>query len=202
MSVTLPVWPEGSPLALACETHRLTLAFCPAPGPRTEQSSAVRAAASVLLTRAGLNAPVIGRQPDGQPLWPAGWVGSLTHSRTLGAAALAPAAALRSLGLDLEDPTRLKPALWPHVLTPAELATATPDRAAATFSAKEAIYKALAPLTPEVPGFHDVDVIWSADGGFRAQPAAGRTTTPLLVQLRGLALPHADHVLALCWLPH
>lgn len=202
MSVMMPVWPEGSPLALACLKHCLTLAFCPAPGPRAEQSIAVRAAASALLTRAGLPAPVIGRQADGQPLWPPGWVGSLTHSRTLGAAALAPASALRSLGIDLEDPTRLKPALWPHVLTPAELATATPERAAATFSAKEAIYKALAPLSTEVPGFHDVDVIWSDTGEFRVQPAAGRTPTSLLVQLRGLALPHADHVLALCWLPH
>jgi 4'-phosphopantetheinyl transferase EntD len=202
MSVTLPTWPEGSPLATVCEQHRIAVAFCPAPGSYAEKSAAVRVVASALLARAGLLAAEIGRHPDGQPLWPDGWVGSLTHSRTLGAAALAPAAALRSLGIDLEDPTRLKPALWPHVLTPAELAIATPARAAAAFSAKEAIYKTLGPLTPELPGFHDVDLLWSDTGEFRVQPAAGRTTTSLLSSLRGLAQPHADHVLALCWLPH
>jgi 4'-phosphopantetheinyl transferase EntD len=202
MNATMPTGPEGSPLALACHTHRIALAFCPTPGSYAEKSLAVRAAASALLTRSGVSSPTIARHADGQPLWPTGWVGSLTHSRTLGAATLAPAAALRSLGVDLEDPARMRPALWPHVLAPAELAIATPARAAATFSAKEALYKTIAPLTRDLPGFHDVELIWTDTGEFRVQPAAGRAPRPFLTALRGLAVPHADHVLALCWLPH
>lgn len=202
----LPTPPLPDELARVLKASGIALALRPAPADRPGQSTAVRAVATGLLQARGVTAPHIGRAPDGAPLWPAGWTGSLTHSRHACAAAIAPAATLRSLGIDLEDPARMKRKLWPYILSTPELAAleSLPEpeahaRAAATFSAKEALYKVLAPLGGRVPGFREVELRWSAPARFTVHACADVPCLP--AGLDGFACTLGPHVLALAWLP-
>ena len=99
----------------------IQVALCPVPSDRAGQSAAVRVCACDLLRAHAVNAPHIGRHESGAPLWPEGWVGSLTHSAGWGAVAVARTESIRAVGIDLEDPQRMKRALWAHVLTPSEI---------------------------------------------------------------------------------
>ena len=113
---------------------------------------------------------------DGVPGWPAGVVGSITHAGGWCAAAVARAAAVRSLGIDGEDLARVdgEPDWLRLVLRPAEreaLAGLDPDevgrRALVVFSAKESFYKCQFPLTRVRLDFQDVEVVVRAEeGGF------------------------------------
>ncbi|MCX6936466.1 MAG: 4'-phosphopantetheinyl transferase superfamily protein [Verrucomicrobia bacterium] len=202
-------WPAEHLLAAAQRAFGIDLTLFPVPADRSSQSAAVRAAAADLLRARGVVDPHIRRSADGAPLWPVGWTGSLSHSRTWGAAAIAPASALRSLGIDLEDPARMKPKLWPYLLCPPELAeldalteTAANRRVAAVFSAKEALYKTLAPLGGRVPGFKEVELRWTPDDRFTAHlflPRLDEASWPR--GLTGFVCQTHEHLLALAWLP-
>jgi 4'-phosphopantetheinyl transferase EntD len=76
--------------------------------------------------------------------------------------AIASTARYRGIGLDIEKINRVVPSTWPTILHPTELrqlrTLPEPEQtafAARIFSAKEAVYKALAPLCApeELPGF-------------------------------------------------
>jgi enterobactin synthetase component D len=73
-----------------------------------------RVAARLALTRLDGHAPDVPIGTSGEPQWPATRVGSITHSRDLAAAAVAPRAQVGALGIDIEhvvDPPALD-ALW------------------------------------------------------------------------------------------
>lgn len=118
---------------------------------------------------------------DRRPLWPEGVVGSITHTHGYGAAVAAPARQIRAIGVDAEVIGRVKPALWPKVCTPQEIAwlERLPQReqeqlAALVFSAKEAFYKCQYGLTQGWVGFQDVALDLAAcdprDGQFAVLP--------------------------------
>ena len=105
---------------------------------------------------ASLGGPRVALVPnaDRSPTWPAGFVGSLSHSRALCAAVVAREAHALALGLDLEPDGPLDADLVATVCTPAErraieaAAPATGLRLAKRlFSAKEAFYKCQYPVT-------------------------------------------------------
>lgn len=118
---------------------------------------------------------------DRAPLWPAGVVGSITHtgagSRAFAAAVVARASEVRALGVDAELAEPLGENLLPRVLVPAEQAFVdTLDGrergliAMLYFSAKEAFYKCQYPLTQRFLGFHEVQVTFELERNrFRAQ---------------------------------
>jgi enterobactin synthetase component D len=100
-----------------------------------------------------------------EPVWPPGWVGAITHSARIAAAAVAPSSVLVGVGIDTED--FLSDAALDDVLQAAvsegEIARATAaaagwddERALATliFSAKESLFKCVYPL---VQRFLDFD---------------------------------------------
>ncbi|MBB6421403.1 4'-phosphopantetheinyl transferase [Streptomyces sp. AK010] len=111
------------------------------------------------------------------PCWPEGLVGSMTHCAGYRGAALGPASALLSIGIDAE----------PHRPVPERLAQAVSlleERAALArltavyphihaerllFSAKEAVYKAWFPLTRSWLGFDEATVSFLPDGRFTAR---------------------------------
>jgi 4'-phosphopantetheinyl transferase EntD len=196
-------------LSAVRQNFGIDLTLFPVPADRGGQSAAVRAAAAGLLRARGVAEPHIGRSNEGAPLWPAGWTGSLSHSRTRGAAAIAPATALRSLGIDLEDPQRMKKKLWPYLMSPPELAgldtlteSAANRRVAAVFSAKEAIYKTLAPLGGRVPGFKEVELRWSSGERFTAHLFPPRPEDAAWPRgLSGFVGQKHEHLIALAWLP-
>jgi phosphopantetheine--protein transferase-like protein len=203
----LSVWPTDHPLDVVQRKHGIQVALCPVPADRAGQSAAVRACACELLRARGVNSPHIGRHANGAPIWPDGWVGSLTHSTGRGAVAVARADSIHAVGIDLEYPRRMKRALWAHVLTPTEinaLADLPEDvankRVTASFCAKEAIYKALSPLGGRVPGFHDVELVWDKGGGFTPRSTTAEAPAHLH-NLIGITATHHEHILALTWLP-
>lgn len=142
--------------------------------------------------------------PDRAPAWPAGFVGTITHSRHLCAAAAARAADAASLGLDLEPATPLKEDLVARILGREErawLAARPPgDRlllAKLVFSAKEAFYKCQHPLTGRFLEFHDVCLALDLDAGaFTATVAPDKCALPPGVRVSGRFLLAGDHVVA------
>jgi len=124
----------------------------------------------------------------GAPAWPAGYTGSITHCAGYAAAAVAPAAAVRSVGVDAEPDQPLPQRVLGAVALAAERVMLRDLAAAASgpcwdrllFSAKESVYKAWFPLTARWLGFPDASIsISPADGTFAARllvswpPAAG-----------------------------
>jgi len=146
---------------------------------RTHESDTARLLARDLLRGHGVAGEEIARHAEGFPVWPEGWVGSLSHSAGWCAAALAPGAVMGGVGVDIENPARMKPEMWAHIMTPAERgelerhctggdAWERAIAATAVFSAKEALFKALYPLRRAVPGFLATEIVWLGEGRFRA----------------------------------
>jgi 4'-phosphopantetheinyl transferase EntD len=100
-----------------------------------------------------------------QPLWPSGIVGSITHTPTHCAVAVARRADVLSVGIDVEGYAPLSTELVPLICSEAEYRRLR-DRpghspgiwAKAIFSAKESFYKAYFPETRTLLDFDDVEV--------------------------------------------
>ena len=148
------------------------------PARRQEFMTARECARRALLA---LDEPVvaIGRGEKGQPLWPPGVVGSLTHCRGYRAAALTTDPAVASVGIDAEPDLPLPPGVLRHVAADAEgrslerlrLEHPGPNYDRLLFTAKEAVYKAWYPLERSWLGFEDADVLLHPDGRFTARLA-------------------------------
>jgi 4'-phosphopantetheinyl transferase EntD len=128
-----------------------------------------RAAAAEALRAIDRSGPVP-RGLEGEPCWPEGVVGALTHTRNLVAAAAAPRARLLGLGLDLEPAERkVSGEVSRIVCTPREREWVDRDLAVAgqqrpglclklVFSAKESIFKATFPHARVRLGYHDAEL--------------------------------------------
>ena len=135
---------------------------------RRREFATARACARSALERLGRPAEPILAGEQGEPLWPAGIVGSITHCAGYRAAAVAVAhrSGLLSIGIDAEPHGSLPERLIGRVARAEErsalaaLSDAEPevhwDRL--LFSAKEAVYKAWFPLAGRRLGFADVRV--------------------------------------------
>jgi len=124
-----------------------------------------RNAARHALRRLGIPAATIGRHPeDRDPVWPAGVVGSISHSHGVAAAACAPADRVLGIGLDLERAGPLGDDLVAEICRPDELAHLRElaphpvDWPKQLFTIKEAAYKAWFPRTRTPLEFHAMRV--------------------------------------------
>jgi len=148
---------------------------------RMEQFTAGRVCSRIALGRLGVAAttPIL-RGDDRAPIWPPGFIGSISHTDTWCAAAVARADDIRSLGIDLESSTPLKEELLKRVCTPKERdwlheLPAPGVTGKILFSVKEAVYKCQYPLSNQFLGFHAVE-IELGENSFQAvfqQEAAG-----------------------------
>lgn len=129
-------------------------------------SVAARTCAHAALDRLGRPSATIPRGRHGEPLWPAGVVGSISHCRSWHGACTALAADVAAIGIDVELHRPL-PAGAPAALYSArergrldDLVVDAPGRHWATvaFSAKESVYKAWFPHHGSWLGFRDVEV--------------------------------------------
>jgi 4'-phosphopantetheinyl transferase EntD len=130
---------------------------------RRREFTTGRACAREALARLGIRSVAIGSGRDGEPLWPAGIVGSITHCDGYRACAVAPAGAVLALGIDAERDAPLSDGVWAEVAFGSELALRAPAGPgphldAVLFSAKESVYKAWFPLTRRRLGFADAQV--------------------------------------------
>jgi len=98
-----------------------------------------------------------------EPVWPAGYVGSITHCDGFCAAAVASANRYRSLGIDAECLQALSPEIRELILTDTEM-SGDPDilsdaiLVCIIFSAKESVFKCLFPLVKRFFDFKDIDL--------------------------------------------
>jgi len=106
------------------------------------------------------------------PLWPAGFTGSITHTAGLAIAVVARTERLAAVGIDLELANAVQPELWPSLLRAPEIELVSRMPAAeqsrwATmmFSAKESFYKLQYPLTGEWVDFLEAEVSISEKTG-------------------------------------
>ncbi len=140
---------------------------------RRREFVTARACARQALGLLGLPEQAVPSGSKGEPLWPAGIVGSITHCTGYRACVLARDDDLLTVGVDAELDQPLPEGLLPDVALPEErrhlhaLAGLDPgvswDRL--LFSIKESVYKAWFPLARQWLGFEDATVTIDRLGG-------------------------------------
>jgi 4'-phosphopantetheinyl transferase EntD len=152
-----------------------------------------RACARAALEELGYCDAVIAKGDDGAPIWPAGIVGTITHTTGYAAALVGEARNFPNIGIDAERAGGVTEDLWPRLFTAAEQETlrshADPMLVATLFfSAKEASYKAR--VLKGALAFHDIAV--SLKGG-------GFVVTGPDASLSGRYAAEGGVVLAVVW---
>ena len=135
---------------------------------RRNEFITVRYCARIALGELGFPPVPILKGEKGEPCWPDGVVGSLTHCAGYRGAVVGRDGAVRSVGVDAEPHDVLPDGVLDAISLPAERAelAALPsglhwDRI--LFCAKEATYKAWFPLTKRWLGFEDAHIIFGVD---------------------------------------
>jgi enterobactin synthetase component D len=138
-----------------------------------------RISARTALRQAGLaEPPTVGMADDRAPIWPAGFVGSITHAAGSAWAVAAPMTLLRAVGVDLEGELTAQAMrdLAPQVMASGEALPVAPHWPATrlfslVFSAKESAYKCLAGFGAAELGFRDLRLaaVDFASGSLRLQ---------------------------------
>ena len=156
-------WPEGVAVAVVDPAEPCAplypieeAAVRRAVAGRVAEFTAGRQAARMALEALGHPPVAIPMAEDRAPVWPAGIVGSLSHSATACIAVAAHADRIASLGVDIEPYDPLPEDIVCEIGCEDEIAGIGPDRRLAArqlFSAKEAAYKAQYPLTRTLFGF-------------------------------------------------
>ncbi len=145
---------------------------------RLQEFATGRSLARQALGELGVPQAPILRGASGEPLWPPGVIGSITHCAGYRAAAVAGYSQLATLGIDAEVHDALPEDVVESILVEGEIAwLRTAPRGycwdRVLFSAKESLYKAWFPLTRRWLDFKDVQVtIETAEGTFHARPLA------------------------------
>ncbi|MDH2430858.1 4'-phosphopantetheinyl transferase superfamily protein [Sphaerisporangium sp. TRM90804] len=145
---------------------------------RRAEFATARVCAHDALRKLGLRPSPVLPGLRGEPQWPAGVVGSITHCPGYRAAVLGLSSKVTAIGIDSERNEALVDGILDAISLPEErealrrLATAHPrvhwDRV--LFSAKEAVYKAWFPLTKRWIDFEDIVVTLDpASGVFTAR---------------------------------
>jgi 4'-phosphopantetheinyl transferase EntD len=145
---------------------------------RRREFTTGRACARAALATLGFDPLPIASGPNGEPCWPQGVVGSITHCEGYRACAAGRSVEILSIGIDAEPNAALPHGLLTDIARPEELpglerlALQDPsvrwDRL--LFSAKESIYKAWFPLAKRWLGFENaVLTVDAAAGTFAAR---------------------------------
>jgi enterobactin synthetase component D len=154
----LPLGPETRsrvPQALRHATHK-----------RQREFLAGRWCSEQALQRLGAGSTHVAMAEDRAPIWPDGVVGSITHTDDFAAAAVAWAADIAGLGIDSEqiiDPAAARDIAEICMVDEATLFKPADGRSFCefctfVFSAKEAVFKCLFPLTRKFLEFSDVRI--------------------------------------------
>ena len=155
---------------------------------RRRDFTAGRACARRALAGLGLPALPVPAATDRSPVWPAGVVGTITHTDGYCAAAAARSAEIRSVGMDAERHKELSPGVRRLICLPEEeesfgrlpVGLSWP---AVVFSAKESVYKVWYPIVGTWLDFHDARVELDPDAGtFTARIAPARVEAAPVTQ--------------------
>jgi enterobactin synthetase component D / holo-[acyl-carrier protein] synthase len=164
---------------------------------RRNEFITVRYCARLALEELGVPPAPILKGEKGEPCWPDGVVGSLTHCEGFRGAAVARNDTARSVGIDAEPHDVLPKGVLDAISLPVERSElgALPGALAwdrILFCAKEATYKAWFPVTRRWLGFEDAHITFTVDddgstGGFESEILIDPATLsgPPLNTLRG-----------------
>jgi 4'-phosphopantetheinyl transferase EntD len=149
---------------------------------RRREFTTARACARIALEKLDFPASAIPVGARGEPLWPTGALGSITHCDGYRASAVARTSQILTLGIDAEPNAALPDGLLGDIAKPEELPHLHALRSEypnvhwdrLLFSAKESVYKAWFPLARRWLGFEDA--VLSLD------PEAGTFSAELLVE--------------------
>ncbi|MYS25239.1 4'-phosphopantetheinyl transferase EntD (siderophore biosynthesis) [Streptomyces sp. DvalAA-14] len=151
---------------------------------RRGEYAAGRACARAALAELGHPpGPILREAERGAPVWPAGVVGSITHTDGYRAAAVARTEDVLTLGIDAEPHGPLPEGVLDVILaTPAERAALDGHTARRPgihwdrllFSAKETVYKAWYPFHRRMLGFTEAELLFDQDAGQDAGQGADR----------------------------
>jgi 4'-phosphopantetheinyl transferase EntD len=123
-----------------------------------------RAAAHAALNQLGFSAPPpVLQGPLHEPLWPQGYVGSITHTAGIAVCAVCSRRHAAGIGIDLESVLeRFDQDIALAICTDDERRWVGPDalRLIRVFSAKEAVFKAFFPQVGMRLEFMDVQLVW------------------------------------------
>jgi len=157
---------------------------------RRNEFVTVRYCARQALGDLGLPPVPILKGDKGEPCWPDGVVGSLTHCEGFRGAVVGRTAEVRSVGIDAEPHAVLPKGVLDAISLPAERSALSGlpggahwDRV--LFCAKEATYKAWFPLTHRWLGFEDAHITFAVDGS----GSAGSFESKILVDPRAESGP-------------
>ena len=157
---------------------------------RRNEFVTVRHCARLALGELGVPPAPILKGDKGEPCWPDGVVGSLTHCEGFRAAVVGRASEVRSVGIDAEPHDVLPNGVLDAVSLPAERRALTAmsdglhwDRI--LFCAKEATYKAWYPLTQRWLGFEDAHIEFDVD----ADGVGGEFVSQILIDPSALSGP-------------
>ncbi|WP_083097701.1 4'-phosphopantetheinyl transferase family protein [Pseudophaeobacter leonis] len=135
---------------------------------RRQEFAAGRDAAHQAMALLGAPVQAIPVAENRAPIWPAGLVGSISHTRSCAMAVVAhagnmAAGDIRGLGLDVEEDKPLADELWPAICSVSEQdwlrQQAKPGQMAKlVFSAKEAAYKCQFTLSARYYGFDGMEL--------------------------------------------
>jgi len=159
---------------------------------RRNEFVTVRHCARIALGQLGVPPVAILKGEKGEPLWPEGVVGSLTHCTGYRGAVVGRAGAVRSVGIDAEPHDVLPDGVLDAIALEEErheIATLPGglhwDRI--LFCAKEATYKAWFPLTKRWLGFEDAHIVFDVDPS--GSGAAGAFVSKILIDGAALSGP-------------
>lgn len=149
---------------------------------RRNEFVTARHCARLAMDRLGIPPAPILKGDKGEPRWPAGVVGSLTHTHGYRGAAVGHSHAVRSVGIDAEPHDVLPDKVLEAISLPAERREIAELPSALhwdriLFCAKEATYKAWFPLTGRWLGFEDAHITFDAG----SDVTAGRFVSRILI---------------------
>ena len=172
---------------------------------RAREFRAGRACALEALGRLGQASAEIPRAEDGRPLWPDGFVGSISHTDNRAVAIVARSGDVLGVGVDVERYGRLDESLHSSILRSEEvrwiqsLPEQRMDWPTLFFSMKESIFKCLYPITRQWIDFLDVQIIPQRERKTgRVEFPGGNVVLPEDAQLRLRYFEGTDTCLTVC----
>lgn len=155
------------------------------------------------LRTVGATSPSIGVGSHGEPLWPTGIVGSISHTQELALAAVAPKATRAGIGVDIERIDRAEPDIHPLLFTDREREIHRDRDLTLLFSAKEACYKLYRPIAGRYLDFLDVEIdhIDDRSGTLRVHPCRWQPMTDLFRAAEAHFLRYEGHWIVAIVLP-
>jgi len=143
----------------------------------------------------------IPKGPDREPQWPATIVGSISHTGSLAAAAVAAKAEFQSVGLDIESAEILAADLMPMICRIEENPQQDGNKGKLLFSIKEAIYKCIFPLVGQYVDFLEMEVKLHPDGRhYSAIPHSDKCPAVIGEQLEGRYCELQGLILSSAWI--